>query len=423
MRRTAQLFGLTLNVWLASAAAAQNAQETYTASVLQPDAVARCGPSDKFYPTNHFRTGEKVTVLGTDPTKQYLRIVPPPRSFSWIDTRHVRQLFPNMPNNYTVSEPGIEVPVYTGSDFEEQSKRHPNHESCKIKYGTQVRAIGAAHTDEAATWLPIEPPSAEVRYMLASSVQRDAETVAAARPSVPPADPVVRPIPAAKPAVVSATSTSASALAPLQSPQQTLFEQAQAYERQRTVFHQIEAEKLYDQVAREADATDPNLAARARAAAYQIHQQRAAYSGARNVCPPPTSACDPAYTPTGRVYPTPVDAAGPPPNVRLNPPAATAPAPVYQPVSTSSISPTRQPENSGVYSERGYLKKAGRAVEGRQAYRLESQNGYPLYYVTAQAGVNLESYLNQYVEVFGPAKYDGGLRANYMSVTRVQPLQ
>jgi hypothetical protein len=397
-------------------------ETTYTAEVVQPEAVVRCGPSDRFYPTNHLRPGERVQVLGGDPSKQYMRIVPPRGSFSWIEMRFVRQMVPSIPN-YVIAEPGSEAPVYTGSEFAEQSQRHPNHESCKLKWGTQVRAVGPPHRDESGTWLPIEPPPAEVRYVLASSVKRVTDAVAAARPAPPPANAAGPPIPAARPAVVPAATNPPSALAPAQTPQLTLFQQAQEYDRQGTVYSLLEAIKLYDRVGQEAAATDPNLATRAREAAYRVRQRQAAYTSARNICPPAESLCSPTPVPPERVYPMPA-ALTTAPNVRLNPPApATAPAPVYQPISSSSPSSTRPADNSGMYSERGYLKRAGRTVEGRTTYRLESPTGYPLMYVSPQANLNLEPYLNQYIEVIGPAIYSGALRANYMTATRVQPLQ
>jgi hypothetical protein len=413
MRRTPLLFGLTLELLFAGVAIAQEVPETtYTAEVVSAEAVARCGPSDKFYPTNRLRPGERLQVLGSDPSHQYLRIVPPKGSFSWVETRRVRQMYPNIPN-YVVSEPGSDAPVYTGSEFEEQSKHHPNHESCKLKWGTQVRAVGAARQDDAGTWLPIASPPAEVRYVLASSVRRVAENVAVARPSSPPADAAAPPIPAAKPAVVPAASAVPSALAPLQSPQLTLFQQAQQSERQGTVYGIQEAIKLYDRAAQEAAASDPLLAAQARNAAGALRQGQAAYNPCSTACVPP-----------GRVYPMPVEPSALP-NVHLNPPAPAAPAvtPVYQTTSASAPAAVRQPENAGGYSQSGYLRRAGRAVENKRTYCLESPTGYPLMYVTTQAGLDLEPYLNRNVEVFGPANYNGVLRANYMTATRVQPLQ
>jgi hypothetical protein len=53
---------------------------------------------------------------------------------------------------------------------------------------------------------------------------------------------------------------------------------------------------------------------------------------------------------------------------------------------------------------------------------LETSQGLPMMYVTPEPGIDLEPYVNQNVQLFGPAIYHGELRANYMTVTQVQPL-
>ena len=75
--------------------------------------------------------------------------------------------------------------------------------------------------------------------------------------------------------------------------------------------------------------------------------------------------------------------------------------------------------NLGMRFEAGFARVF---VDGKQAYVLENTQGRPLLYVTAQAGLNLEPYVNRNVELFGPAIYRGDLRANYMTVVRVAPL-
>ena len=61
-------------------------------------------------------------------------------------------------------------------------------------------------------------------------------------------------------------------------------------------------------------------------------------------------------------------------------------------------------------------------MESRKAYVLESSQNYPMLYVTPHTGIDLEPCVDKNVELFGPAIYRGDLRANYMSVVRVQPL-
>jgi division/cell wall cluster transcriptional repressor MraZ len=93
-----------------------------------------------------------------------------------------------------------------------------------------------------------------------------------------------------------------------------------------------------------------------------------------------------------------------------------------QPVSTTQVSyagaaPVVQPSGPG------QLRRAGFFVNGKQAYVLENTQGRPLVYVTAQAGLNLEPYVNRNVEVFGPVIFHGDLRNNYMTATQVNLLQ
>jgi hypothetical protein len=203
-----------------------------------------------------------------------------------------------------------------------------------------------------------------------------------------------------------------------------LFQQAVEDERQGTVYGLQEANRLFERVAQEAAASDPILAAQARDGASRVRQRLTGYTGPRTDCPPVGSPCDPGYsTLPSRIHPIPDTTT--PPNVRLNAPAPSAPTvtPAYQTASASAPVSTRPPETPGVYSQSGFLRRAGRAVEGRRTYCLESPTGYPLMYVTAQAGLDLEPYLNRQVELWGPANYNGALRANYMTATRVQPLQ
>ena len=61
--------------------------------------------------------------------------------------------------------------------------------------------------------------------------------------------------------------------------------------------------------------------------------------------------------------------------------------------------------------------------DAQRTYALDNAQGIPMYYVSAQPGVDLEPSLNRYVELFGRMEYRGDLRANYMIVSRVQPAQ
>jgi hypothetical protein len=71
----------------------------------------------------------------------------------------------------------------------------------------------------------------------------------------------------------------------------------------------------------------------------------------------------------------------------------------------------------------GYLRKAGRSLDFKPTYALETSQRQILAYVTAQPGVNLEQYENKNVEVAGQMCWRGDVRANFMAVSRVTPLK
>src|SRR5262249_26937456 len=71
---------------------------------------------------------------------------------------------------------------------------------------------------------------------------------------------------------------------------------------------------------------------------------------------------------------------------------------------------------------RGHLRLAGRCVDCRRTYVLESSQGQVLTYVTALPGVDLEQHVNRNVELTGPVCWRGDVRANYMTASRAAPL-
>jgi hypothetical protein len=62
------------------------------------------------------------------------------------------------------------------------------------------------------------------------------------------------------------------------------------------------------------------------------------------------------------------------------------------------------PWQSGVVmtSGPGVLRRSAFAIDGQTAYVLEDSRGYPRVYVVAQAGLNLDPFVNRQVELFGP---------------------
>src|SRR5712692_5655359 len=60
-------------------------------TITLPEVMVRSGPSPEFYATSKLHKGDTVRVLHEEDTG-WLAIVPPSRSFSWIDTRLVERI-------------------------------------------------------------------------------------------------------------------------------------------------------------------------------------------------------------------------------------------------------------------------------------------------------------------------------------------
>ena len=252
-------------------------------------------------------------------------------------------------------------------------------------------------TDTEGTWLPVEPPPGEVRYIRASAVQK---------PAAAPANVV------ALPAGGPAPGQDADAL----------YKRAIEAEK----WNPQEAITLYNQGATVDANADRRLQALNRA--NYIRESLRNPSPTLIAGPTPGADVQTANTPAvSKVYPLAPAAAAVTPAVRLSPPQGGAPTATnsvsatptasWSGPSSAALAPAA-PANGGSYSSGpGLLQMTRqRPLEGGKMYALLSDRGTPFYYVTAEPGVNLEPYLNHRVECFGQAIYSGELRHNYMRV-------
>jgi hypothetical protein len=424
MRPSPLLGGLAGLLALAAPAAADEA--LYTAVVVQPEAEVRCLPGDnpqQAYVTNRLRRGDTVQVLHVA-DNGWLAIRPPEGSVSWINTRFVQRISPNYPDNWVVCvHQDVKAPVLIGS--EQQPGVRPTVEGARLPLGAQVHSVGRRQVDEEGSWLLIEPPPGEVRYVRAEAVQRTAGPPAPAAVAAAPPQPAVLPPFAAAAAPAPAAGVAARPAAPLQASPAPVNVDAhwllglQAEQQNRIA----EAISWYRQVAAEAAQSNPDLARRADQRALWL-QQAFSNPNARAGVVPPGPGVEARFSPAAGQGRLAQPAAARPPTVRLAPPggegspnAAAAPQPQQ-----AAWAPGRDPLGYPA-SGPGRLRRAGLSLDGRQAYVLESSvQNCPRLYVVPQAGVDLEPYVNQGVELFGPAVYRGDLRANYMTAVRVQPL-
>jgi hypothetical protein len=341
-------------------------------------AEVRAKPSDKpeIYVTNRLRRGQPVEVVGEE-EGGWLAIRPPEGSFSYINTRFLRHLSPDMPN-HVVQLDGVSVEVLIGSEVVHD--RRPTIVGAKLEKGTQVVSRGVPKTDQDGTWMPIEPPARERRYLRASQVAKKMPEPVAAAPAHSTFTPT-----ATNPLRASAPSANVP-----QVPAQ-LYQQAQQADRAGQV---TEAIRLYALTASEAAQSQPALATLALQRAQYLQSGYQRYGAA-----PPAAASTSV--------------------VQIGPSGAA------RPVSssfTASTPPARAGSPSSWMRYRGVVRRAGRVVEGQVTYALDDPGTRrPLLYATGSGALRLDAHLHQVVELWGYTVYRGDLKNNLMTVVRVVP--
>jgi hypothetical protein len=370
----ARRLGLALCFLLAGLANAQEQKVLYTATVIANEAEVRSGAggTQQLYPTNLLKKGERVEVV-KELEGGWLAIKPPPGSFSWINARFVKQIVPGRPMYVVVAAPETKVPLLMGSNIKTDK---PSVQGVQVQRGTQLTGVGGLRQAEDGQWLPVEPPLSEVRYIKADAVSKPNDVAtgpppATGAPPGPPGAPIPPPLTptpagsAAPPAPPVVASAKPDGTHPLWTRAQQE-EQAGRYN---------EAIQLYRQLGAEVATTNNPLSMQAYNRAQWIADALRGRGGA--------------------------------PGTLTNRTAASPPTP---PAGTVSSGP-------------GWLRRAGRSVDLNMLYVLENSRGMPILYAVAQPGYSLDSYTNRNVELYGVRQYRADLRAYYMTVMQVRPLQ
>lgn len=347
--------------------------------IAVPQAHVWCGPStgDGLYPTNVLHTGDRVQVE-QELEGGWLVIRPPAGSFSWINKRFVQYISEKWAN-YVVTHTGHDVPVLIGSSLRAE---RPNKIGVKLPRGAQVRVVGRPMTDEEGTWLPIEPPEGEVRYIRKEHVAQPGsttQTIAAAKATAPPPNGEV------------------------------LWDDAEKADHAGRL---ADAARLYRM------AGDANLSlnpARANEAYRRAHWIEQAQSGTNaprgslyypdSQTPQPTANVSPFVLPVNQVGSNAVQPIG---NAA---PGATA----GQLVSTTTQTPQ-------TYYEKGRLQRAFKNEVNRRYHLLDAQ-GRPIRSIVAGPGVDLTNYEDHNVELWGQLSYDYDRRNYLLTVSHVREMQ
>jgi hypothetical protein len=408
MRPARWIAGMVLLTALAGTAGAEPAP--YQATIKVPEAEVRSGhgSDSKLYATNRLRFGERVEVT-KDLGDGWLEIMPPRRSFSWINARMVEPVSGNV---YVVKgERGERVPVLYGSELREAK---PTVEATRVPVGSQVVRIGKRQTADDGVWLPIEPPPTERRYVLAVAV-----VPPGTQPKTSPKEDSDTPLPPSakwdgtgQRLTKTTLPTDAAGVPPLpgsDTGSSTTISDAQRAE-QAGDFGT--ASKMWEELAKSYAKTNNDMAMNCHSHALWLRDRissvantnTASQNPARRLVPTPTAAygasnrCQPTATPCGN----------------------TGGWRSYSPEASPGVRRETSPPPSA--RNVGLLKRAGWNLDNQTTYRLESSDGRTPLYVLPQSGVNLEPFVDRNVEVEGPVEYRTGARANCMMAKTVKPL-
>ncbi len=150
------------------------------APIVLADVEVRSGPTKNFYPTSKLYRNQEVIILSeSKEAPGWLEIVPPAGSFSWINSKYVKQLDGRL--GYVDADASRPVSVLPGSTLVNQQ---PQRESMKLTAGTCVVIVDRPLQVENETWLPIQPHPSERRYLPVEAV-RTAQPVSPTTTSAP----------------------------------------------------------------------------------------------------------------------------------------------------------------------------------------------------------------------------------------------
>lgn len=365
--------------------------------VALDEVKVRAGPADRFPETGALARGTAVVVEREEPNG-WLAVTAPKGSVSWVAAQFLIDYTAEArtPQLYAV-ESDVEVNIAAGRAGVDQPLDVRRE---KVPPGTAVLVIGPPAKFDRRTWVPVEPPAGDVRYVPRTAIRFDRPANAGAfsvrvsegaapLPVVPasgggdPAAAVPGPArvqPAGKPAV-----------------NHDLWARAEAAER---AGRPAEAEKLYFELAalmnREGGDHDVANLCYTRIHALREKNRAAATGGTtsakddRGVRPGPPQAVPPSERPPARASGSGTDAA----------PAGDRP----------------------LWSGAGTLRRSVVTPDGKPTYALEASPGVVKWYVIAGPNVELERWLNKRVEVFGAPQKRDGLSKPVAYATAVEPV-
>jgi hypothetical protein len=127
-----------------------NARYSFIGIVNGSAVAVRCGPSESYYPTLRLNKGDHVVAVGYK--FDWLKIVPPKGSFSYVATMYVHR----EPGSSSASVTGTNVRVYAGSSLNQVKSQ----KQLELNAGDKVTILG-----EAEEFYKIAPPEGAYLYV------------------------------------------------------------------------------------------------------------------------------------------------------------------------------------------------------------------------------------------------------------------
>lgn len=346
------------------AAYAEPARRTATIDVN--DVELRSGPAHSFPAVGTLKKGDSVIVVRAEETG-FLAIVPPTGTVSWVKQIHLGKIDATEGGkaNVPVTVEGAEI--MAGSD---KDHKPTIRVTTRLPKGTIVEVTGPAVRIDNASWLPITPPEGDLRWVPKSAIRSSTLT------TVAPPPPYVRPD-------TPAFTVSADGSKPAARPAAAALPAA------------LTDHRLWAKASEAETAGDYSTAKGLYARIYQDLWDQKAERDAIVICYNRYTRCDTALKQGG----------DPPPARTRSESRSEAP-----------------PGTGGKWSSPGYLQELQKVyLDGQPVYSLKDDRGNVLYYVTAVSGLNLRTYEERRVRLYGSMATRAELYKPHVHVERVEP--
>lgn len=342
-----------------------------TATIAIDGVEVRSGPSMKFPAVGEFRKGDTVLVVREDDSG-FLAIQPPPGSVSWVRQVLVGkvEMAEGGKANVPVTADGTQV--YAGSA---KDGKPTGRVTTLLPKGTIVEVTGPGIRVENLTYWPITPPEGDLRWVPRATV-KGMEAVAAPPPYKPVGDPFT---------VVGTGGKRPEAAPPVVA----------------TLPAVLTDHRLWAQASQAEKAADYATARAHYARIYQDLWDQKADRDALVICFHRYTRCDEI--------------------VKKGGPAPAPPRPDARPPAGTSVSRSSSGGEAGKWSSPGYLQEMQTVkVDGQTLYALHDDRGQVMYYVTAASGLNLRTFNNRRVQLYGVVSERADLYRPHLAAERVE---